>query len=153
MHKMNVLANNKAIFILLALLTVFISKTACCDEIWTKDQLITNLNSGAVREIAIVPGGIKGKYFDSYGRLEVFMVPERTPGQYSSFSPEIITLIQKHDVRVIPEETDKRATYINYGTLLLQVLSWLIIVIGLILLVQINKKLKKISDILSTKKE
>jgi hypothetical protein len=108
------------------------------------------LNNGAVTEITIVPGGIKGKYFDSYGRLEVFMVPEKTSGEYSSFSPEIIASIQKHGVRVIPEEKRGKA-FINYGPLFLEISSWIIIVMGAIILIMINMKLKKILDILSNK--
>ncbi len=117
--------------------------------IWNQRQLMENLNSGAVREISIVPGGIKGKYYDSYGRLEVFMVPERAPGEYSSLSPEISALIQKHGVQVIPQEEHVRPDFIIYGALFLQITAWLIILSVIILLVKINAKLNRILDALN----
>lgn len=139
------------IVLLFALFSLFVSDIAYGEDVWTKGQLMENLKSGAVREITIVPGGIKGKYFDSYGREEIFFVPEKTPGEYPSFSPEVIALIQKHGVRVIPEEKERGAALINYGALFLEISSWIIIVIGAILLIMINTKLKKILEILSKK--
>jgi hypothetical protein len=141
----------KVIFSLVVFFFLFVSEAAYCDEVWNRGQLIENLNKGAVKEIALVPGGIKGKYLDSYGRSEVFLVPEQTPGEYSSFSPEIIGLIQKHGVQVIPGERERGAVFLNYGAIFLQVASWIIIVIGAIVLIMINTKLKKILDILSSK--
>jgi len=140
---------NAILFCLTVLMTLSVAKMAYCDDVWSQGQLIENLNKGAVREIAIVPGGIKGKYFDSYGRLEVFMVPDKTPGEYSSFSPEIIALIQKHSVQVIPEGKPGGSVLIIYGALFLQISAWIIILSGLILLVKINTKLNKILDVMS----
>jgi len=105
-------AQQRMTFSLFVLFFLFMSDMAYCDEIWSHEKLIEKLNNRAVREITIVPDGIKGKYFDDYGRLEVFMVPEKTPGEYSSFSPEIIALIQKHGVRVIPEGKERGAVFI-----------------------------------------
>jgi hypothetical protein len=92
--------------------------------------------------------GIRGKYVESHDQLEGFLVL----GDYSSFSPEIIGLIQKHGVRVIPGKREGGSAVINYGALFLQIASWLAIVIGAIMLIMINAKLKKILDILSCKR-
>jgi hypothetical protein len=148
---MNALAQKQMFAFLAALFCLLVSNTAYGEDVWTKGQLIENLKSGAVREITIVPGGIQGKYFNSYGREEIFFVPEKTPGEYSSFSPEIIGLIQKHGVQVIPGGKRGGGAFINYGVLFLQIASWIIIVIGAIMLIMINTKLKKILDILSSK--
>ncbi len=151
-QSMNTYTQKKVIFSLVAFFLLFVTEVAYCDEVWTQGQLIENLNKGAVKEITLVPGGIKGKYLDNYGRPEVFLVPEQTPGEYSSFPPEIIGLIQKHSVQVIPAEGGRGEVFLNYGAIFLQIASWIIIVIGAIMLIMINTKLKKILDILSSKK-
>jgi ATP-dependent Zn protease len=140
----------KIIFLFLfILITMFSSQMAYCEDVWTYQQLIENLNKGSVQEIAIVPGGIKGQFIDKYGRSEIFMVPENTPGEYSSFSPEIITLIQKHGVHVIPQQNQTAAAFVNYGALFFYISSWIIILIAVLLLAKINSKLNRLLDALN----
>ncbi len=142
----------KKIFLcLFILMTLFSSQMAYSEDVWTYQQLIENLNKGAVQEITIVPGGIKGQYFDKYGRSEIFMVPENKPGEYSSFSPEIITQIQKHGVHVIPQQNQTAAAFVNYGALFFYISAWIIILIAVLLLVKINSKLNRLLDTLNKK--
>jgi hypothetical protein len=142
------LTNKHLVVFLFILLSLFTASVAFCDEIWSQEQLIKNLQNGSVEEIGIVGEGIRGKYVESHDQLEGFLVL----GDYSSFSPEIIGLIQKHGVRVIPGKREGGSAVINYGALFLQIASWLAIVIGAIMLIMINAKLKKILDILSCKR-